>query len=167
MTGRERVHAAIHFEPVDRVPASMFDGGVWIAAQRKMSLQDFLQSEDNGAKIILEVCEQTGTDMVWVANGLHALGLQALGAHGNYSRVGVSADVGKLFDDIAEVQQHTPSEIRGKLEQDEMFQMMLNQIRCVAKAVGQDKYIAACIGAPFTLAGSMIGVQDFMEAIFR
>lgn len=166
MTGKERVNAAVRFQPVDRVPACTFDGGVWMSAQRNISLMEFLQSEDNGAKIILETVEQTDSDIVWVGNGFHGLGLHALGATANYSKVGASGEVGTLFEDIAEVQDHDPSEIRGKLESDALFQDMLNQIRKVKEAVGDEKYLATCIGAPFTLAGSMIGVQNFMEALF-
>lgn len=166
MTSKERVRAAVSFQPVDHVPSCIFDGGVWLTAQRGLSLHDFLYAENNGADILLDVYRETGTDICWVGNGLHSLGLKALGAKADYSRVGVSGEVGKLFEDISDIENHDISEIRPKLEADEDFQALLRQIRAVKAAVGDEKYVATVSGAPFTIAGMLIGVQTFMEAIF-
>jgi len=41
-------------------------------------------------------------------------------------------------------------------------QRLLHQTREIKKLVGEDKPIAACIAGPFTTAGMLVGVQDFM-----
>ena len=38
MNSRERIEAAIKFQPVDRVPTALFDGGVWAMKKYNMSL---------------------------------------------------------------------------------------------------------------------------------
>lgn len=166
MTPKERVKAALTFQTVDRVPSTIFDNGVWLTGRRGMSLQDLLDLDDGGASILLDVYRETGTDIAWVGNGLHGYCMHALGAHTNYSGVGVSGEISPLLKDISEIHNFDPAQIRAKLEADSGIQKLLKQTRIVKEAVGDQMYVATVLGAPFTYAGSMVGVQNYMLLLF-
>ena len=153
MTSRERVKAAVAFQPVDRVPACFFDGGVWICKRRNISLEGILEQPDAGVSILLETYRETESDIAWVGNGLHSLALRALGVKADYSRVGASAETATMLDDIADIHSYDASQLRTALENDASMQRLLQQIRGV-------------IGSPFSAAAVMVGVQKFMELLF-
>lgn len=166
MTAKERVKAAVTFQPVDRVPATIFDNGVWLTGRRHMSLQDILSLEDGGASILLDVYRETGTDIAWVGNGLHGYCLHALGAETNYSGIGASGEISPLLADSSEIHNYDPAKIRDTLLADPGIRTLMRQTRLVKEAVGDQMYVATVLGAPMTYAGTMVGVQKYMELLF-
>ena len=166
MTAKERVKAALTFQEVDRVPSTIFDNGVWLTAKRNMALQDILALEDAGASILLEVYKETGTDIAWVGNGFHSYCLHALGAHTNYSGVGAAGEISPLLNDVTEIHNFDPSKIRDQLLADPGIQALMKQTRLVKETVGDQMYLATVLAAPLTFAGTMIGVQNYMELLF-
>lgn len=166
MTSRERVKAAVAFQPVDRVPACFFDGGVWISKRRNISLEGILEQPDAGASILIETYRETESDIAWVGNGMHSLALRALGVKADYSRVGAPAETATMLGDIADIHSYDASQLRAALENDASMQRLLQQIRGVKAAVGADMYVGSVIGSPFSAAAVMVGVQKFMELLF-
>lgn len=166
MTGKERVKSAIAFKEVDRVPAAILDGGVWIAEHAGMSFEDLLALEDGGAQIVYDAYEKLQSDLVFTGGGCFGMALRAIGAVGNFSQMGKSAEVKPLADTPEYFKDFDVSSIREKLLADKGIQGILRQTENLRKLVGQDKYISTITGAPMSYAGQMIGVQNLMIELF-
>jgi len=59
------------------------------------------------------------------------------------------------------------SEIRRKLLEDPGFRSLMRAAEHMKKQIGEEKYIGLMTSAPFSLAGTLIGVQNLMELFFE
>lgn len=167
MTSKEIILRAVRFQEVPRTPVAIIDGGVWMVDHYNISFADILNMPDCGTGLVLDYFKMIDSDIVWVCQGCYSLGLRALGAKVDFSRIGQGVEVLEpLIKNPEEVISLEPDEITLKLKEDAGILAMLEQTRRVAAAVGDKKCIAINYIGPFTLASQMIGVSRFMELFF-
>lgn len=166
MTGKERIQAAFAFKTVDRVPAAVLDGGVWITERAGLSFDDLLALDDGGAELVYEAYEAMKSDIIWAGGGCYSMPLRALGAVSNFGEIGHSAEVKPLTDDPEYFKDFDCDTIREKLLADKGIQGILKQTRLLKELAGQDKYVAAISAAPFSIVGQLLGVQNLMVNLF-
>ena len=163
MTGKERIDAILANEPVDRVPFAILDGGAWAVGAEGLSYRELLELDDAGASVIVKHFNEIDADMISASGALAVAFLEAIGCKANIDVKGKTVDVKKCIDDPEEdIPKLDKSKIRGMFESNWLFQRILHQTREIKKLVGDEKYINACIAAPFTTAGIMVGAQDLM-----
>ena len=65
MNHKERIDAVLAFQPVDRTPFCLVDGGAWIAKTENLSYRQLYSLEDGGASKIVKWTDEvdTGCDM--------------------------------------------------------------------------------------------------------
>lgn len=166
MTAKERIKAALEFQQVDRVPTAVLDGGVWVIEQEGLSFEDLFQMEDGGASLFVKHYDRMESDIAWVGGGCFGLPNRAVGAHAVYGEVGKAAEVGTVVTEPEKFKDLDTSNVREKLLADAGIQAILRQTKAMKESLGDSKYVALIGGAPFSMAGMMVGVQDFMELLF-
>lgn len=167
MTGKEIMRRTVQFKRVPRTPVAIIDGGVWMVNHNRISFADILKMPDYGTQLVLETFKMIDSDIVWVCQGCYSLGLRAMGAKVDFSRIGEGVEVlDPLIKDPNEIQRYDLDEILGKMQADPGIQAMLEQTGRVAAAVGKEKCVAINYIGPFTLASQMIGVSQFMTMLF-
>ena len=163
MNSRERIEAILANAPVDHVPFAILDGGAWAESETDLTYREFLSLEDAGASVIVKKFDEIHADIV-SSCGAFASGY--LGALGNQMDLDVKhATVNSkptIEDPEEDILKLDISSIRENLDQSWVWQRLLHQTREIKKLVGDTKLIGACIAGPFTAAGMLVGVQDFM-----
>ena len=165
MNSKERIDAAVHFQEVDRVPATILDGGVWMAARKNLSLQNIIDMDQAGFDLLKETYEEFDSDIVFVGGGMYGVAGHALGAKVNLSKVGASGETAPTLERIEDVYKLKDLDLRKMLLESEEMQKLLHKVELAHEYYGDSKYVAALVAAPFTTASVMIGVQKMMELI--
>ena len=167
LTSKEIMMRAVQFKNVPRTPVAIIDGGIWMVNHNHISFADILKMPDYGSRLVLDTFETIRSDIVWVCQGLYNLGLRAMGAKVDCSKIGEGVEVLEpLIKDPNEIQKFDPDEIHKKMKADPGIQAMLEQTRRVSAAVGEEKCVAINYIGPFTLASQMMGVSQFMSLLF-
>lgn len=167
MTGREIMVRAVHFQSVPRTPVAIIDGGVWMARRAGLSFDEIFDLPDHGTGLVLDTFRDIQSDIVWVCAACYSLGLRALGAKVDFSRVGEGPEVLEpLIDDPEEILKFNAEDIKKRFLADSGIRSMLEQTRRVSKALSGEKCIAINYVGPFTVASQLLGISEFMMALF-
>ncbi len=163
MNGKERIEAIIAGKEVDRMPFAVLDAGAWAETTTGLTYREFLSLEDAGASVIVEQFNKINADMVSSCGAFAGGHLDAIDCKLNIDVKNTTVNSHKSMEDLEEdIPKLDKSQIKDKLANNWIWQRLLHQTREIKKLVGEDKLIAACIAGPFTTAGMLVGVQDFM-----
>ena len=167
MTGREIMLRTVRFESVPRTPVAIIDGGVWMARRAGLSFEDIFNLPDFGTDLVLDTFHNIESDIVWVCAACYSLALRALGADVDFSRIGEGPEVlSPMIADPKEILRFDADRIRTMYLADPGIRSMLEQARRVSNKMSGDHCIAINYVGPFTVAAQLLGVSDFMMALF-
>ncbi len=163
MNHKERIDAVLAFQPVDRTPFCLVDGGAWIAKTENLSYRQLYGLEDGGASKIVKWTDEVDTDIVSAVSGVFTACLNAFGCPIHIDEPGRPTETGAVFTDPEEeIPRLDKSTIRDTLLGNFFVQGMLRQCKNVKELVGDRKYLLGDIAGPFTMAAIMVGTQDFI-----
>lgn len=163
MNGKERIEAIIAGKETDRMPFAVLDAGAWAEVTTGLSFRDFLSLDDAGASVIVKQFEKINSDIVSSCGGLAGGHLDALDCKLNIDLINATVNSEKSIEDFEEdIPKLDKSTIKDRYANNWIWQRILHQTRELKKLAGDEKLIAACIAGPFTTAGMLVGVQDFM-----
>jgi len=164
MNHKERIDAVLNFQPVDRTPFALVDGGAWIAKSEGLTYRQMYGSGNGRADLIVKYTNEIDTDMVSAVSGVFTAPLNALGCSIAIDESGSPVNTGTCISDPdTEIPLLDKSKIREKLLANEFFQGMLRQCESVYKLVGDEKYLFGDIAGPFTDASVMVGTAKFLK----
>jgi uroporphyrinogen decarboxylase len=167
MTPRETVLNAFKMQPTERVPVTLFGGGMWSIKDYGTSFEELSTNVDKNVEMCVAEAEKIRSDIVYVGSGFnnfHAIALgRKLGVGVKFREIGapdMTAHVVNSEEDIA------------KLDLEDIFRdpvvlSVMDATRKVKQKIG-DKYLVTmtCWG-PFTLAARFVGEETFMKATFK
>ncbi len=165
MTHKEILLSGIARRAVPRVPAIILSSGVWTYCRNGLTLQDtFDLPPEKVAECIIYNNEEIDADLIWVAADCSNVALRAIGAKCTFDVLGGAATVDEPLV-------HSPSDIdRLKiedLENSREIENLLKSTRIVADKIGDEYAIGISQWGPFTLAGQLMGIENFMIATLR
>ena len=160
MTSKQILLDAIQLKKTPRQPVIILSGGVWANKQIGLSLQDsFDIGPEKNAMNVIHANERVNSDLVWTAAGCNNLVLRAIGAKTTFSNVGVAASVDEPL--ITEAEDVDKLDI-GDIERDPGIAAMLESTRILKERIGDQVLIGISQWGPMTLAGLLMGTEDFM-----
>ncbi|MDR3270165.1 MAG: uroporphyrinogen decarboxylase family protein [Peptococcaceae bacterium] len=162
---KEIFKKAIKLEPTPRIPVTLLSGGVWVYNRHGMSLQDsFDLPPEQSAEITMQANEEVRSDLVWAAAGCNNLVLRAVGVKVNFHRPGVASDVAEPFlEKASDVDKINLDDIQN----DPGINAMLENTKILKKNIGDDVMIGISQWGPLTLAGLMMGTEQFMKLLIK
>ena len=165
MTDKQILLDAISLKKTPRQPVIILSGGVWANNQMGLSLQDsFDITPQEAADNVIKTNELVKSDLIWAAAGCNNLVLRAIGAKTTFSSVGHSASIDEPLITCAEdVDKLNIADI----ENDPGIIAMLKTTRILKDKIGNDTLIGISQWAPMTLAGLLLGTEEFMVLTLR
>lgn len=159
MTAKERLFATLAHKPVDRVPVMPYIGN-WAAKLAGYKLGEYHTSGKNMADAQLKAWKMHGLDIVnpqsdnyYIAEGF---GVKTRIVEDSTPAV-IERPI-KSLDDVSKLQVPDPC-------RDGRMPVFLEATERLADAVG-DKVVVRCPGTgPFSLAGHLMGVAEFIEEL--
>ena len=165
MTDKQLLLDAIHLKRTPRQAVIILSGGVWANKQIGLSLQDsFDIGPEKAAENAIRANQWVASDLLWTAAGCNNLALRALGAKTTFNKVGISARIDEPMITCAEDVDKLDV---NQLENDPGIAAMLETTRILHERVGEEKLIGISQWGPMTLAGLMLGTEDFMVMTLR
>ncbi|MFQ5612960.1 MAG: uroporphyrinogen decarboxylase family protein [Anaerolineae bacterium] len=164
MKPKEVMFQAFERKHLEHVPATVFGGGVWTIRHHQTQFGEAIADPKAYAELIIKTNEELNSPIVYVGSGYNNYLAAALGGKIKERPLGAP--------DLAEeiIQEHA-DELDAidlaVIEQDPVIQNIWEATRLVVEAIGDDYVVTTTSWGPFTLAGQMFGVEDFMRATFK
>jgi uroporphyrinogen decarboxylase len=159
------ITAGIKRRKTPRPPVMILSGGVWANKRYNLSLEDsFHLSPQTAAEHVIETNNLIHSDLIWTAAGCNNLVLRGIGAKTCFSQTGVAASIVEpLINNASDVDKLNISDI----ENDPGIQTMLEMTRILKEKVGNEYLIGISQWGALTLAGLLIGTDNFMIMSLR
>lgn len=165
MTNKELLLAGIGLKKTERPPVMILSGGVWANKRIGLSLQDSFDIDPKvAAENVIRTNELVQSDLIWTAAGCNNLGLRGIGAKATFSHVGVAASIDEPLITCAEDVDRLSV---NDMENDPGIMAMLEMTRILKERVGHETLIGISQWGPMTLAGLLLGTEDFMIMSIR
>ncbi len=167
MTPRETILKAFAMEKTERVPVTLFGGGMWSIKDYGTTFEELANNVDKNVEMCVAEAEKIRSDIVYVGSGFnnfHAIALgRKLGVGVKYREIGapdMTAHVVSSEEDLAKLDMED-------IFKDPVVMNVMEATRKVKQKIG-DKYLVTmtCWG-PFTLAARYVGEEAFMKATFK
>ncbi len=166
MTPKERVFAAMNFEPTDRNPVFPLEGSAWICKKHGLSYEDMFKLPDLGAQLLVDGFKEMKSDAIFVGGSAWMGWAHAFGSGVDASKIGGAFEVSPAFQDPAtEIPDLTDDEIREKLLGDYYVQCMIKQIQAVKEITGDEYPLMAGHDGPLTACGILAGMEKLMMGL--
>ncbi len=167
MTPRETILKAFELGKPERVPVTLFGGGMWSIKDYGTTFEELSNNAAKMADMCVVEADKIRSDVVYVGSGynnFHAAALgTAFGVGMKYREIGApdltahfvnsEEDIDKL--NIADVHKHP------------VVQTVLEATRLVKQKIGNKYLVTMTCWGPFTLAARFVGEEAFMKHTFK
>lgn len=167
MTPREIILKAFEMGKPERVPVTLFGGGMWSIKDYGTSFEALSQDPDKMTDMCITEAERIRSDVVYVGSGynnFHAAALGApFGAGIKYREIG-APDLTKHFveseEDIAKLN-------KADIFKDPVVKTVMDATLRVKEKIGKHRLVTMTCWGPFTLAARFVGEEVFMKSCFK
>lgn len=167
MEPREVILKAFEGGKADRVPVTLFGGGMWSIKDFGTSFEEIGKNIDKNVEMCVAEAEKIKSDVVYVGSGFnnfHAVALgEPFGAGIKYREIGAP--------DLTEHFVHTEEDI-DKLDMElvlkhPVIKNVLDATLRVKDRIGKKYLVTMTCWGPFTLAARFVGEEAFMKYTFK
>jgi uroporphyrinogen decarboxylase len=167
MTPREIILKAFEMGKPERVPVTLFGGGMWSIKDYGTSFEELSLNPDKMTDMCVTEAEKIRSDVVYVGSGynnFHALAVgKVFGAGIKYREIG-APDLTTHFVNSEEDMARLHKE---DVLKEPVIQTVMEATRRVKEKIGKRYLVTMTCWGPFTLAARMVGEETFMKAIFK
>ena len=163
MTDKERVFEAFRLREPDRVPASLFGGGMWTLYTSGTDFESLIGHPQEMARVNVETNRRVGLPIIYMGSGYKNSLVAALGVRLKFRGAGAPDLEGPLIAHADELEELDVDEVT----RDEIVQTVWEATRVVASELGDEVVVAATAWGPFTLAAQIYGVENMMRSVIK
>ncbi|MBI5640182.1 MAG: hypothetical protein HZA17_07150 [Nitrospirae bacterium] len=167
MTPREMVLKAFEMGKPERVPVTLFGGGMWSIRDYGTSFEELSNNAGKMVDMCVTEAERIRSDVVYVGSGFNNFHASALGREFGvgikYREIGapdLTAHFVNSEEDIARLN-------KADIFKDPVVQTVMEATRRVREKIGQKYLVTMTCWGPFTLAARFVGEETFMKSIFK
>lgn len=147
-----------------QVPATIFGGGVWTIRRWKKQFGELLDDPKAYARLIVDANRELNSPIVYVGSGYNNYLAAALGGTIKERELG-APDLREPI--IKQSADELDALDVGMIENDPWIQKIREAARLVTEEIGDTHIVAVTVWGPFTLAGQIYGVEQFMRATLK
>lgn len=164
MNTRQAIIEAFQLKDSPHTPATIFGGGVWTIRRWRKQFGELLNDPQQYARLIVEANKELASPIVYVGSGYNNYLAAALGGAIKERELGAP--------DLQEpIVKESADELDAldvtMIENDPWIQKLRQATRLVADEIGDSHIVAVTAWGPFTLAGQIYGVEQFMRATLK
>ena len=167
MTGREIILKAMRFEDTERLPVGVLDGYTWMLNQMGISFKQLFEMPD-GAQAVAEQYSRLGTDIVYSNGHVFNVVHRVMGGEIHCDGMGETVEITKApLSEIGGYTAFNADEVMEKAYACDEYQQVLAQAKKLSEILGCEKLVSTLSYGPFTVAGMLVGVQNFMVNLYE
>lgn len=163
MTSKEIVLKALRFEKTPRLPVAVLDGYVWILKKKGLSFKDLCDMEDGGASVVIPAFDDMQTDIV--QPNIHAFNyvFEIMGGVIQGDKKGEAFEVVKPpLQTISDIEKYDVNTVWETLKNKPEFHSSIRLLEALKEHYGEEKLVTGMAAGPFSVAGMLVGIQNFM-----
>jgi len=167
MTPREVILKAFEGGKPERVPVTLFGGGMWSIRDYGTTFEELSRDPDKMADMCVTEAEKIRSDVVYVGSGFNNFHASALGRDFGVGIKYREAGAPDLTDHFV----HSEEDL-AKLRIEDIFkepvvQTVMEATKKVNERIGKKYLVTMTCWGPFTLAARMVGEETFMKQCFK
>ncbi len=147
----------------DRVPVTLFGGGMWSIKGRGTSFEALAKDADAMTAMLVAMSGKLQCDVVYAGSGYNNFHASALGSTIKFREIG-APDLEHHFvsseEDLAKLD-------KTALDRDETIETVKKALRQTRAKIGNDYLVTMTAWGPFTLAARFVGEEAMMKATFK
>ncbi len=167
MTPRETILKAFELGKPERVPVTLFGGGMWSIKDYGTSFEELAGNAQKMADMCVTEADRIRSDVVYVGSGYNNFHAAALG-----TSFGVGIKYREIgAPDLTDHFVHSEEDIAklkiSDLHNHPVVQTVVEATRKVKERIGDRYLITMTCWGPFTLAARFVGEEAFMKYTFK
>lgn len=167
MTPRETILKAFEMGRPERVPVTLFGGGMWSIKDYGTSFEELSRNASKMVDMCIAEAEKIRSDIVYVGSGFNNFHASALG-----KEFGVGIKYREIGAPDLTAHFVNSEEDMTKLRIEDVFkepviQTVMEATKQVREKIGNKYLVTMTCWGPFTLAARFVGEETFMKAIFK
>jgi len=167
MTPRETILKAFEGGKPERVPVTLFGGGMWSIKDYGTTFEELANNAAKMTDMCVTEADKIRSDVVYVGSGYNNFHAAALGA-----AFGVGIKYREIgAPDLTDHFVHTEEDIdklnMADIHKHPVIQTVLEATRRVKESIGKKHLVTMTCWGPFTLAARFVGEEAFMKYTFK
>jgi len=163
MNPRETILKAYEGGKPDRVPVTLFGGGMWSIKDFGTSFEELATDKGKMSEMLLKESERLMCDIIYAGSGYNNFHAQAFGGEMKYREIGAPDLKEHLVSSIDDLAKFDLSSI----DKHEVISTVSEAFRAVNAKAGNEYVVTVTAWGPFTLAARFVGEEDMMKATFK
>lgn len=163
MTPKEVILTAFEGGTPERVPVTLFGGGMWSVHNWGSTFEDLSQDAEKMTRMLVDSCEKLQCDIVYAGSGYNNFVASALGGKIKFREMGAP----DLEDPLIGAEEDLEKLNIADIDEDETIKTVIKALKKTKEKIG-DKYVVTMTAwGPFTIAARLFGEEDMMRATYK
>lgn len=163
MTSREMILNAFEGKKSDRVPVTLFGGGMWSIRDYGSTFQLLSQDAEKMTDMLVSMSDRLLCDIVYAGSGYNNFHASAFGGGIKFREMG-APDLEEPFINTAEDLQNLDI---STLDSNDVIKTVVKAFAQARSRVGNEYIVTMTAWGPYTLAARMVGEEMMMKACFK
>jgi uroporphyrinogen decarboxylase len=163
MTSREMILKAYEGGKPDRVPVTLFGGGMWSIKDYGTTFKDLSLDAQKMSDMMISMSGKLLCDIVYAGSGYNNFHASAFGGGIKFREMG-APDLEESFVSSEEDLQKLDLE---KLSESEVINTVIAALRDTKSKIGNEYIVTMTAWGPYTLGARMVGEETMMKATFK
>jgi len=163
MEPREIILKAFEGGKPDRMPVTLFGGGMWSIHNWGSTFEDLATDAEKMTQMLVDMSEKLQSDIVYAGSGYNNFHTSALGGKIKYPEMG-APELEEAFirseEDLAKLNIED-------IDKDETINTVIEALRRTKEKIGNKYVVTLTAWGPFTNAGRIFGEENMMRATFK
>ncbi|MEN8265109.1 MAG: uroporphyrinogen decarboxylase family protein [Nitrospirota bacterium] len=163
MTSRETILKAYEGGKPDRVPVTLFGGGMWSIREYGSSFKDLSLDAPKMSDMLISMSGRLLCDIVYAGSGYNNFHAAAFGGGMKFREMG-APDLEEAF--ISSVDDLQTLDF-AKLDTHDVINTVVTALRETKARIGNEYIVTMTAWGPYTLAARMVGEEKMMKSTFK
>jgi uroporphyrinogen decarboxylase len=163
MTPKEIIMTAFAGGKPERVPVTLFGGGMWSIHNWRSTFEDLATNADKMTQMLVDMSEKLQCDIVYAGSGYNNFHAAALGGKIKFHEMGAPEIVDPLI--------HTEEELAKlnieAIDMDKTINTIKQALRKTKEKIGDQFVVTMTAWGPFTNAARLFGEEIMMKATYK
>ena len=147
----------------ERVPVTLFGGGMWSIREYGTTFKDLSLDAGKMTDMLVSMSDKLLCDMVYAGSGYNNFHASAFGGGIKFREMG-APDLEESF--ISSVEDLKNLDL-GKLDKSEIINTVFKSLRDTKSKIGDEYVLTMTAWGPYTLGARMVGEESMMKATFK
>jgi uroporphyrinogen decarboxylase len=163
MTSREIILKAFEGGRPERVPVTLFGGGMWSIKDYGSTFKDLSLDAQKMSDMLVSMSGKLLCDIVYAGSGYNNFHASAFGGGIKFREMG-APDLEESF--VASEEDLQKLDL-GKLDSNEVINEVITALRDAKSRIGNEYIVTMTAWGPYTLGARMVGEEAMMKATFK